>query len=106
MDVLSGVPQGSVLGPLLFIIYINEIVHQISQRSYMNLFADDITLYRVINTADDYVQLQEDINAVSAFLTSKHLNLNTSKNDAVIFSSPRREHTQSFLLCLLLMMFH
>ena len=38
----------------------------------MTLFVDDIALYRVIN---DYVQLQEDINAVSAFPASKHLNI-------------------------------
>ena len=69
--VLSRVPQGSVLGPVLFIVYINEVVCQISQGSDINLFADDIALYRIINAADDYTQLQEDMNAVTLLLTSK-----------------------------------
>ena len=45
LQVLSGVPQGSVVGPLLFVIYINDVVQQISSRSKSNLFADDIALY-------------------------------------------------------------
>ena len=46
VPVISGVPQGSVLGPLLFLIFINEVVHQVSQDSCMSLFADDMALYR------------------------------------------------------------
>ena len=45
LQVLSGVPQGSVLGPLLFIIYLNGVVSCISADSKINLFADDIALY-------------------------------------------------------------
>ena len=54
LPVLSGVPQGSVLVPLLFIIYIDDITDlQLSDDS-MTLYADDIMLYRPIYTPADY----------------------------------------------------
>ena len=55
----SGVPQGTVLGPLLFLIYINDIESQIT--SSINLFADDSALYRPIYSESDSLSLQEDI---------------------------------------------
>ena len=57
LKVLSGVPQGSVLGPLLFIIYLNDVSNCISGGSKINLFADDIALYRVVTNPNDYLTM-------------------------------------------------
>ena len=76
---VSGVPQSSVLGPLLFILYINHIATSISPNSDANMFADDIVLYRVIKTSSDYVCLQEDINSVSTCICHKQLQFNANK---------------------------
>ena len=54
--VLSGVPQGTVLGPLMFLLYINDIDTDIC--SFICLFADDCMLYRIIETPEDHQQLQ------------------------------------------------
>ena len=61
--VTSGVPQGSVLGPTLFLIYINDIV--LNVKSEMRLFADDILLYRTIKNPNDHEILQEDLNTLT-----------------------------------------
>ena len=61
---MSGAPQDSVLGPLLFITYINDVATCTSSESDVNMFADDVALYRVIS---DYACLQEDINSDGAF---------------------------------------
>ena len=59
-SVTSGVPQGTVLGPTLFLIYINDIADNIT--SNIRLFADDCVLYRTINSTSDNITLQEDLN--------------------------------------------
>ena len=51
VSVKFGVPQGSVLGPFMFLIYINNISHGLT--SPVKLFADDMKVYRVLNTEKD-----------------------------------------------------
>ena len=60
--VTSGVPQGSILGPILFILYINDLPSKV--HCNITLFADDTKLYTSINTAQDHMMLQEDIDCL------------------------------------------
>ena len=61
-NVTSGVPQGSFLGPVLFLLYINDIKEKI--KSNMRLYADDTIVYREINSINDHDILQEDLDTV------------------------------------------
>ena len=63
--VLSGVPQGTVLGPLLFSLYNNDIMVDID--SEIRLFADDCVFYRQIHSIEDTVKLQRDINRLGRY---------------------------------------
>ena len=59
VPVTSGVPHGTVLGPLLFLIFINDMTESIT--SSVKLFAGNCLACHVINSTDDAIQLQEDL---------------------------------------------
>ena len=64
--VTSGIPQGSVLGPILFVIYINDLPEVINEGSIAFLFADDTKLFRQIKNSEDLLIQQQDVrNAVT-----------------------------------------
>ena len=100
MPVLSGVPQGSVLGPLLFLIYINDITTiSLSTLSQCILYADDVLLYRPITCSYDVRAIKFDIEEVEQWADSNHLNLNPTKCKYMVISR-KQCATYSFVLYL------
>ena len=73
----SGVPQGTVLGPLLFLIFINDLPQNV--QSQVRLFADDCLLYRPIKSMEDQQQLQEDLTSLESWATLWGMKFNPSK---------------------------
>lgn len=69
--------------------YINEVATVISDESKINLFADDIALYRVIKSPSDYNCLQTDVNAVGHCISQKHLTFNVNKCKVMLISKKK-----------------
>ena len=88
LSVRSGVPQGSVLGPLLFLLYID--LHSIVKHSKLKLYADDVALYREIKSEADCQLLQDDLDLICGWAKKWQLRLNVSKYEALLISNKRR----------------
>ena len=76
-NVISGVPQGSVLAPIMFQVYVNDM--QCGVTSYMNLFADDDKLMGVVKNTDDCQELQGEIDKIDEWSKRWKLDFNAKK---------------------------
>ena len=79
IPVTSGVPQGSIVGPLLFVIFINDLPEFIPNQSKTALFADDTKLYRSITSTSDCESLLRDISSLNDWSQNLNLKFNALK---------------------------
>ncbi len=86
----SGVPQGSVLGPLLFLIYINDLVHDLRCKSF--LFADDTSLFNAGDTIYDcYQDLNKDLETINKWANKWKIKINADKTEGLIISRKKAQ---------------
>ena len=91
-EIQCGVPQGSILGPLLFLIYINDIVNATDAFEF-RLFADDTNLFQFINNPSNIIQLDQlhfDFRKVCDWCDANRLTINVEKTNFMIIKTSQR----------------
>ena len=96
VPVLSGVPQGSVLGPLLFNIYVNDL--HLHLRSKIFQYADDTFLFRVINDDSDVQFLQNDLATLHWWSENNALQLNPQKCQVMCISRRKNKPSPEYFV--------
>ena len=92
----SGVPQGTVLGPLLFLVFINDLPEAVT--SHARLFADDCLLYRVINISSDQIELQKDLDQLQTWEHTWQMSFNADKCFTIHITKKRTIRKHSYKL--------
>ena len=93
----SGVPQGTVLGPLLFLLFINVLPNFVS--SQVRLFADDCLLYRTISSIEDQLKLQADLKSLEDWASTWGMSFNPSKCTIMAISRSSSPFIFFYSLC-------
>ena len=88
-NVTSGVPQGSVLGPILFLIYINDLPDYIKNNSTTKRFADDTIIYRPITNPHEYNTLQEVLDALQRWESDWLMHVHSQKYQTMHITNKR-----------------
>ena len=94
--VISGVPQGSVLGPCLFLYYINDIVEQLS--STTRLFADDTMIYMAVRSERDAELLQADLDKLTEWEDKWMMQFHSDKCEVISISRKKNPITHTYTI--------
>ena len=86
-NVLSGVPQGSILGPILFVLFINDMADGIDCNTDLALYADDTKIWRKIKSEKDHIKFLTDINYLLMWSINNKINFNIDKCKALSVSN-------------------
>ena len=97
VHVLSGVPQGTVLGPILFLVHIRGISHDLSQGTSASSFADDTRVVRGISSPEDCEQLQTDLQSIYNWANEINMEFNSTKFEWVRYSAKELAPAHSYL---------
>ena len=89
LPVYSGAPQGSILGPLLFVLFINDMFSYISNGSNIALYADDTKIWREIKCFNDHFVLQNDIEKLLRWSLENKMRFHSSKCKALTVTLQR-----------------
>ena len=87
VNVMSAIPQGTALGPLLFISYINDLPNTI--KSKIRIYADDTLVYSCINTIDDCILLQRDLAELEKWAKEWQMEFNPLKCELLTITNQR-----------------
>ena len=85
--VLSGVPQGSILGPILFVLFINDLPVGLSEGTNLALYADDTKIWRSITCNLDHIELQSDIDYLNSWALANKMKFHPLKCKVVSISN-------------------
>ena len=95
--VLSGVPQGTVLGPTLFLLFVNDVPDRVA--SDIKMFADDCVIYRNINSLQDHLALQSDLNSLEAWANDWQMSFSPTKCMAMSISLKKCPSYHQYFIC-------
>ena len=102
-QVKSGIPQGSIIGPLLFISYMNDLPLTLNASSYIDMYADDATITHATKTiAELNVALTNDLSAVTAWCKNNRMAINSTKTKAMLITSAQKRRGLSDILSIAL----
>ncbi len=95
-DVISGVLQGTILGPLLFLLFINDLPFHVSSQT--RLFADDCLLYWAIRGPEDQIELQRHLSALEAWTVKWGMSFNALKYNVIRVTRGKQVHSFMYRL--------